>query len=156
MTLKESLSADPVRRMNLRTPVLVGESVSVREAIECMRAEKLGCAIMIDEHSRPVGMFTEGMLREKLASEPLVLDGPLAEHVARKFPWVSLDDPVEMVLDAMQANNTRFICVVDSERKVAGLTGQKGLMEYIAEYFPRQVVVQRSGGDEYTAQREGA
>jgi CBS domain-containing protein len=156
MPLRENLSSEPVRRMNLRTPVLVDESVSVRDAVNSMRAAQLGCAIMVDHERKPIGMFTEGMLRKKLASDTRFIDAPLGEHVARTFPWVALDDPVEMVLDAMRTNNTRFICVVDEQQKVAGLTGQKGLMEYISEHFPRQVVVQRVGGDEYAEQREGA
>lgn len=156
MSLQQNLSAEPVRRMNLRTPVLVRETASVRDAVNAMRGAHLGCAIAVDEQRKPVGMLTEGMLRKKLAGDTRIIDEPVAEHVARKFPWVRLDDPIEMVLDAMRTNNTRFICVVDEEQKVAGLTGQKGLMEYIAEHFPRQVVVQRVGGDEYAEQREGA
>jgi CBS domain-containing protein len=156
MSLKENLSTEPVRRLNLRTPVLVKETTTVREAIVAMRAAQLGCAIVTDGQNKPTGMLTEAILREKLARGREFLDEPIADHAARKFPWVSLDDPVELVLDAMRSNNTRFICVVDQEQKVAGLTGQKGLMEFIAECFPRQVVVQRVGGDEYAEQREGA
>ncbi len=156
MGLKENLQNDPVRRLNLRQPVVVGEAVLVADAIEEMRAAELGCTIVADDGGKPVGMFTEGMLREKLAADPSVVQQPMAEHMARKFPWVTLDDPIALVLDAMQANNTRFICVVDAEGKVSGLTGQKGLMEYIAEHFPRQVMVQRIDTNAYGAQREGA
>lgn len=156
MSLKENLATEPVRRMNLRTPVLVDETKAVREAVAAMRAAKLGCAIVIDSQRKPAGMLTEAVVREKLARGGAFLDEPVSAHMARTFPWVRLDDPVELVLDAMQTNNTRFICVVDEEQRVAGLTGQKGLMEYIAEHFPRQVVVQRVGGDEYTQEREGA
>lgn len=156
MSLKESLSNEPVRRMNLRTPVLVNETTTVRGAVSAMRAAQLGCAIVTDGEGRPAGMLTEAILREKLSRGREFLDEPVLEHAARKFPWVSLDDRVELVLDAMRNNNTRFICVVDDEQKVAGLTGQKGLMEFIAECFPRQVVVQRVGGDQYARQREGA
>lgn len=156
MSLQENLSTEPVRRLNLRTPVLVDEASTVRDVVQAMRKARLGCAILVDGQSRPVGMFTEAILRETLARGARFLDEPVCEHAARTFPWVRLDDPVELVLDAMRSNNTRFICVVDDEQKVAGLTGQKGLMEYISEHFPRQVVVQQVGGEHYTHEREGA
>ena len=39
---------------------------------------------------------------------------------------------------------------------VVGLTGQKGLMEYIADLFPQEVHVQRVGTKPFPATREGA
>lgn len=156
MSLQENLSSEPVRQLNLRAPAILVESASVRDAVAAMRAGRVGCTVIIDDQRKPVGMLTEAILREELARGAAFLDEPLSQHMARTFPWVSLDDPVELVLDAMRSNNTRFICVVDEHQQVAGLTGQKGLMEFIAEHFPRQVVVQQIGGDEYTHQREGA
>ena len=45
---------------------------------------------------------------------------------------------------------------VDDQGKLVGLTGQKGLMEYVAEHFPGEVMVQRVGEKPYTQSREGA
>ncbi len=56
----------------------------------------------------------------------------------------------------MKIKNVRFLCVVDEDRRVVGLTGQKGLMEYVADHFPRQVMVQRIGCTPFLATREGA
>ena len=56
----------------------------------------------------------------------------------------------------MQLKNLRFLCVVDENGQVAGLTGQRGLMEYVAEHFPGEVMVQRIGQPPYLSDREGA
>jgi hypothetical protein len=45
--------------------------------------------------------------------------------------------------------------VVDEEGKVTALAGQKSLMEYVAEHFPGQVMVQRIGCPP-CSEREGA
>ncbi|QDU40004.1 CBS domain protein [Maioricimonas rarisocia] len=155
MGLKENLANEPVRRLNLRPAVIVPPEAKIREGILAMRNAHLGCVIIAGEDHKPVGMFTEGILRQLLAENPAVIDEPIGDRAARTFPWVALDDSIQTVLDAMQANNTRFICVVDSEGRVCALTGQKGLMEYVAEHFPRQVMVQRVGTP-YARQREGA
>jgi len=156
MGLIENLRLDRVSGMHLRSPVVVPRGTTVRETIEAMRAGRLGCAIVVDEAGRPVGMFTEGQLRELLPRTTGLLDDVVDRHMADRFPTVSTTDAVEIVLDAMQTNNTRFVCVRDAEGRVAGLTGQKGLMEYVAEHFPREVMVQRVGSAAYPRKREGA
>ena len=156
MGLIENLKSDDVASMHLRSPVVVPCGSTVRETIEAMRVGRLGCAIVVDESGKPVGMFTESQLRELLPCTPGLLDDVVDLHMARRFPSVTTRDVVEIVLDAMQTNNTRFVCVQDSEGRLAGLTGQKGLMEYVAEHFPREVMVQRVGGAAYPKKREGA
>ena len=76
--------------------------------------------------------------------------------MAERVPWVKLSDPISDVMEAMQLKNTRILCVVDDKDRVVGLTGQRGLMEYVAEHFPGQVMVQRVGQTPYLADREGA
>ena len=155
MGLAEKFASIPVRELNLREMPTVDKGASVRDAIEVLRSAQLGCAAVM-EAGKPVGMFTESVLREAFAQNPGVIDEIVDSHMTVPFPKVYLDDSVDMVLAAMQANNTRFICVVDSEENVAGLTGQKGLMEFVAEEFPRQVLVQRISEVSTNSRREGA
>jgi CBS domain-containing protein len=68
---------------------------------------------------------------------------PIGEHMATTFDCVKESDPVGIVVDAMDAKNIRFVVVVDEQGKLAGLTGQKGLMEYVAEQFHREVGAHR-------------
>ena len=91
-----------------------------------------------------------------IAKGAAYLDDPVSMHTADRFPWVSSTDPVAQVLESMQVKNVRFLCVVDEAGRVTGVTGQKGLMEYIAEHFPNQVMVQRIGREAQMHQREGA
>ena len=76
--------------------------------------------------------------------------------MSRTSPQVSTSDSISRVLDAMEQSKTRFVVVVDGDGKVGGLTGQKGLMEYIAEYYPGEVMVQRVGTKPFSVKREGA
>lgn len=156
MGLKENLRSDPVSRLNLRDPVVASPKSSVREGIERMREHGLGCVIIVDDQHRPLGILNEGMLRQMLSVNPAVVDSPLGDYMNKAARWVRLTEPVVQVLRAMQNENTRFVGVVDDEGRLAGLTGQKGLMEYVAEHFPEQVTVQRIGQSTHFAQREGA
>ena len=156
MGLHENMQSDPVGRLALREPVTARAETSLRDAILLMREKKLGCVIVVDESRHPLGMFTESMLTQLLTQNPAAVGDPLIDHVAERWPWVAMTDKIVDVLEAMQTKNVRFLGVVDEDGCLVGLAGQKGLMEYVAEHFPGQVMVQRIGGKPYTSEREGA
>ncbi len=156
MGLFENMKTETVSRLNLRPPVLVTPDQKVRDVVKAMRERNLGCAILVDPDRKPVGMFTESMLTQIVANHPELLDEPVGEQAAEHWAQVSLSDPITSVLEALEIKNIRFLSVVDEEGRVAGLAGQKGLMEYIADHFPREVLVQRVGQKPYMVHREGA
>lgn len=156
MGLYENIRVEPVSRLALREPVVVGRDATVRDAITRMRLQKLGCAIVVDDERKPVGLFAESRLTRLLNTTPAAIYDPILEHADPKWPTVKLSDPISRVIAALEQENVRFLIVVDDQGRLAGLTGQKGLMEYVAEHFPRQVNVQRIGGSPYPAEREGA
>ncbi len=155
MGLKQNFANEPVSQLDIRKPVLAGPDDSVRSAIEHMRSANLGCVIVADEHRQPLGMFTESMVVQLLTRDGAALDQPIRLHMAEQWPKVKLSDRITFVLEAMEAKNVRFIGVLDDDGRVVGLTGQKGLMEYVADHFPQQVMVQRAGSRP-PQEREGA
>ena len=156
MGLYESMQSDPVSQLALRPALCCGMQETVRGSIEKMRAAALGCITIVDEEGHPKGVLTEAMLRHMLTESRDCLDQPIVDHMASAFPWVKLSDPVDMVLDGMEMRNIRFVIVLREDGTVAGVTGQKGLMEYVAEYFPGEVMVQRIGSTGHPNTREGA
>lgn len=133
--LKQRLETSLVKQMNLRPPVAINKTATVRDAVVAMRAAHLGCVVAVDDDNVAVGIFTEAMLRHALNESAAVLDAPLQEQMVARLPWVLPTDEVKMVLDAMEEHNIRFIAVLDEQRHVLGLTGQKTVMEFVAKSF---------------------
>ena len=156
MGLQDNMRNEPVRRLHLRAPVLAAPGETVRQAIVRMRDRQLGCVYVVDERGQPLGAFTESVLNQLLVADPDAIEDPLHKHMASDFSRVRLDDPIVLVLRAMQLDNARFVCVLDEQGRVTGLAGQKSLMEYIADHFPGQVMVQRVGCAPFIRHREGA
>lgn len=156
MGLQENLHSETVRELALREPVTVHPDTPVREVVEKMKARRLGCAIVVDAGHKPLGMFTESMLIERLSAGERELNTSVSDWMATQWPCVNEHDPIVDVLDAMRTRNVRFLCVVDDDGKLVGLTGQRGLLEYVADHFPSQVMVQRIGGTPHLRSREGA
>lgn len=156
MGLYENIKSDQVKDLDCRDPVVVSPDQSIRSVTQAMRDGKLGCAILVDEAGKPRGLFTESKLTALLAHNPDSLDDPVQQHVDESWPQVKISDPIVSVLDSLVNFNTRFMIVVDEEGKLVKLTGQRGLMEYIADHSPGQVTVQRIGQKPYLHEREGA
>ncbi len=156
MGLQENLLNEPVRQLALREAITTSPDLPLREVIQRMREKGLGCVLVVDAEAKPIGMFTEAMLRHLLVENRAALDHKVGQEMANIFPWVELTDPISTVLDAMQTKRHRFVAVVDADGKVAGLTGQKGVMEYIADHFPQHVLTQRAGAEPPLSEREGA
>ena len=74
MSLLENMQNEPVSRLALREPVVVKPSDSVRSAIEAMRRQDLGCAIVVDQGNKPVGILTEAAVTALVAHDPTAVD----------------------------------------------------------------------------------
>ena len=156
MGLRENILQEPVSRLPIREPVLVKATATVREAAAKMRAAHLGCAIVIDGRGKPIGKFTERKLMKVVLDDAGGLDQPVSDFMYPTGDPVPADAPIAAMVRIMQSKQLRFLTVVDKKGKAVGLTGQKGLMEYIAEHFPRQVKVQHTDDKLYMDEREGA
>lgn len=155
MGLYENMKNEQVRSLNLRDPVLAKPDDKLRDVVRAMRKHNLGCAILVDDARKPVGMFTESMLTRIVSTKPTAVSDPVGDYAADTWPQVQLTDPIDSVLEALEVKNVRFLSVIDDAGRIAGLTGQKGLMEYVADHFP-QVMVQRVGQSTSMKSREGA
>lgn len=157
MGLKENLQTETVSKLPCREAILVPPDMSVKQAAGILQSKKLGCAVVVDPEGKPIGVFTERTLIALLLQQPDNLDNiSVRDHLEAEWFCVHDNDPISAVLDLVQNRGARFVCELDAQGKAIGLTGQKGLSEYIADHFPAQVMVQRVGGQLGMENREGA
>jgi predicted transcriptional regulator len=156
MGLRQSIQNDTVADLAVRDLIKVKPTTPVRQVIAKMKKKRLGCAILVDGAGRPVGKFTERRLTMLLLDDARNLDQPVEKFSYARVDTVRLDDSITRLVQIMQKRKLRYLCVVDGKGKAVGLTGQKGLVEYIADHFPRQVKVQRLRPVLYMQETEGA
>jgi CBS domain-containing protein len=157
MGLREDIMNETVAQLPLRRAVIVSADSSVSDSITLMRDHKLGCVFIVDEQGRTTGKFTERQVL-KLVCDCVSMDEPVGKHMAPipEHGSVNLTDPVMKVLEGMRKTRLRFLCVVDDAGKIVSLAGQKSLMEYVTERFPRQIKVQMMTSKMHMSTREGA
>ncbi len=157
MGLREDITHETIADLHLRPILTAKPDVSVRQAIQMMRDEKLGCVYVIDDDGRPLGKFNERQVL-RLVHSCGSLDEPVGNYIVNvpSEGLLKLSDPISKLMNVMSTARLRFVCVVDDEGKVKALTGQRGLMEYITEHFPRLVKVQMMASKLHMNEREGA
>ena len=157
MGLIENIQKECVRDLPLREAIKIAPDLSVSEAVELMREKQLGCAVVVDDQDKPLGVFTERTVIDLLLEQPGDMGAiSVKDHLDPDYFCLCEDEPLTKLVEAIQDRGARFLCVTDADGHVIALTGQKGLSEYVADHFPRQVMVQRLGGKPGTEEREGA
>jgi CBS domain-containing protein len=156
MGLRENLWRHPISQLSLRKALTVSPAMPVRQAVELMRREKIGAVIAINEAGKPTGMFNEKLLIRLLAYRPEAADEPIGSHLSVRIVCLRRDEPIARLIDVMQKHSLRWVCVVDEEGRAVALTGLRGVMEYVIDYFPRLVKVQPIEAKLSMEHREGA
>ena len=156
MGLVQSLKKEKVMQLPLFEPLTMGPAVTVRQAIAKMRKAKLGSVVVVDSDNRVLGLFSERRLIKLVNAGQPFLDDPIEQHMATESIRVHHDATVSDVMETMQGKGVRFLVVVDDDDRVLGQTGQKSVIRYIAEHFPRSVTVQMLESKLYMDHREGA
>jgi CBS domain-containing protein len=149
------LECDRVGSLHLRRAIRVLPDTSVRHAIRLMKLHGIGCVFVTDANDCPQGIFTEAHLLRLLADSPDSIADPVSRHIARHVESIRESATIERLIDLMQSRDLRFVAVTDDAGRLIGVTGQKGLMEYVAEHYPSQVMVARTNACR-TFEREGA
>ena len=156
MTFRDDINQDTVSSLQLREAIVIQPETSVSDAVALMRTKSLGCAVIVDQDDTPRGFFTEQSLLVAILQHDSLDDRPVSGFVDPEFLTVQSSDPISRVWEAVRSKGSRFICVTDVEGNLLGVTGQRGIAEYVAEYFPQQVSVQRLGSTPWMQNREGA
>ena len=156
MGLKQDILSEPVSELELRPVLTASGDMTVREAVAKMRHARLGYMVLLDDQDRPVHMFTERMMIKILLEGRAALDRPLTDFYYKPADRIGRGEPIAKLIQMMHEGDLRFVCVVDEAGKCIGVTGQKGVMEYIADHFPRQVKVQTLEPRLFIKHREGA
>ena len=156
MGFRDDIQQDTISNLPIRDASAVPSDTPIRQAIQFMRDKSLGCVVIVDQAGVPTGIFTEQSLLDVLTKNVSLDERAVGDFCDSGFLAVGSDQPISRVWDAVERDGLRFICVTDGDGKFVGVTGQRGIAEYLAECFPQEVLVQRLGSTPWMQHREGA
>jgi len=155
MGLRKDIREQPVTELELRKVIRVAPTDTLRHAIDLMKKDQLGGVVVVDDDGKVVGQFTDRDLIGLFLDRPDPLDEPIGRHACEVQVRISPTDPIAVIVERMQERRARYGIVMDEASQPVGLTGLKGVVEYIADHFPRQVKVQMMKSKLHMDEREG-
>ncbi len=133
----------------LSEPHTVRASLSIHEAIDFMRKEKVDFLSVTDEHNTLVGVLTENDLIKIVkqdspslfaASETWVnhirkehVNAPIKEIMHTKFASISPEESIQTTFKIMHANNYKMLHVLDSKSKLLGIIRIRDVFKKLIE-----------------------
>ncbi len=138
-TIEDVLKETRIHQI-LRPKLVMGSpSMPVRDAISLMQAEKSGYVVIADEHSKPVGMFTEREVLMKALRKGVSLDAPVSQFMRTDVHTLSKTDTVGDALQAMHDFSIRHVPLVDEFGQISGILSIRTIVTFLAELFPTGV-----------------
>jgi CBS domain-containing protein len=127
---------DSVSQMETDDYVCIAPTTPLRQAIESMKQDEGGCAIVCAADGSVVGIFTERDLLTKIVGQEIDLDAPVSNWmspvVATLTPAATIGEAVAM----MNQKGYRNIPLV-KDGKLAGSISVFDVIGYLAESYPK-------------------
>lgn len=139
MTIEEALRKERLRSLPLSNSKCVRLETSLRETLDVMRAERVGCVLVCDGE-RLVGIFTERDVLFKLLGRPVDMKDPVERYMTPDPAVLRTGDTLGDAISLMTEKGYRHIPLVDRRGRRVGLIAAHDIVHYIAEHFPVEVV----------------
>jgi len=120
-----------------RSVLAVDSSVAASEAAKMMEDAGVG-ALVITEHSLPVGIVTERDFAVKVAAHAYPLDTPVRRIMSSPLIVVNRDESVWVAADLMVGRGVRKLPVADGDR-IVGMITKTDLIRQISTCEEEQV-----------------
>jgi len=138
--LESALANDTLTDVVKQLPLVVGPETSLAGVIRRMQEEHRGCALVVDA-GKLVGIFTERDLLMRVAGHALDYESTAVDACMTPDPVVlPADSTVAFALHVMVLEGFRHIPVVDEARKPVAVVSMRDLIEYLSEFFNREIL----------------
>lgn len=154
MSLARNLKVESVSRLNPRAPVQIEADRPVSEAVALMRAENVGC-LMVMRGGQLAGVFTERDLMTRVLAAGRPLSTPVADGMTPDPVTVRLKDPISLAVKRMVQGGYRHLPVRDAQDRPVGVLSVRRIVHYLVEHFPATVYNQPPDPSAVPQQPEG-
>ncbi len=146
----------PIRSLQLPAPIVVQRGTSVSEAVRQMQERHIGCVLVVQKGVLD-GIFTERDILMKIVGAGKDLSKTKVEEVMTPNPAaLQIDDMIAFALNYMHIGGYRHVPVVDEQERPVAVVSVKDIVDYLADYFPQELLTLPPRPLRTTSAREGA
>ena len=132
--LEKGLLKDRIEVLKPRPPIAVRPETPVGEVLQQMVAQRLGCATIIDDDRRLLGIFTERDALMRLNVDAAKFkDKPISSVMTENTATLRARDKIAYALHRMDVGGFRHVPIVDDDGRLLGVISIRGILAYLTE-----------------------
>ena len=136
---KATFWSEPIGKVDLQKPAVVKSGTSIINAVKEMKYNQIGCVLVRDAKKKLIGILSNGDLMHEFVGSTLSGDTPV-DTIMTKDPFsASPDLTVQEALEIFDSNKFRHVPIL-SGNTVKGILSVRGLMTFISEHLPLEVM----------------
>ena len=144
--LEGALLNDTVRLLAPSEPLRLTSEHSVARAIQMMVQSRRAAVVIVDEHDKLIGIFTErDVLTRVMGAGRVARDTLLREVMTAEPETLRPDDRICYAINRMHAGGFRSLPLVDDAHRPIGIITVNDVVRWLAEIFPEAVLNLRPG-----------
>ena len=136
---KETFWSEPIGKVDLQHPAVVSKGTTIIDAVKEMKYNQIGCVLVIDADQTIIGLLSNGDLMHEYVGSTLPGDTPV-ETIMTKDPFIASPElTVQEALEIFHSEPFRHMPILNGE-KIEGILSIRGLMAFIGEHLPIEVM----------------
>jgi CBS domain-containing protein len=154
--LQSAIGSDALGEIIQQTPLTVNAGASLAVAISRMQEEHRGYVAILEE-GKLVGIFTERDVLLRVAGRQLALDQTVVDAYMTRDPiTLPADASIAHAVNLMVLEGFRHIPLVNDAGQLVAVASMRNLMEYLSDFFARDVLNLPPSARSTYRNREGA
>ena len=130
---------DSVTLLETKDFVCIRPDTPLSEAIERMKKDEGGCAIVCNEDGSVTGIFTERDLLNKIVGEQVDMNSPVSNYMSSTVQTLTTDATIGDAVRLMDEKSYRNIPLV-KDGQLIGSISVFDLITYLAESYPKETM----------------
>jgi CBS domain-containing protein len=130
---------DSVTLLETKDFVCIRPDTSLSEAINQMKRDEGGCAIVCNEDGSVAGIFTERDLLNKIVGQQVDMNSPVSNFMSSTVQTLTPDATIGDAVRAMDEKSYRNIPLV-KDGHLIGSISVFDLITYLAESYPKETM----------------
>jgi CBS domain-containing protein len=129
--VERSLMEDQVGVLDIQPPTTVLPATTVRQAIATMLERNVGALLVVDDHGKLIGIFSERDLLKKVAGiHVLYADMPVRSFMTSKPVTLARTDTLAFALCKMDGGGYRHVPVLEKGKPI-GVVSVRDMLRHI-------------------------
>ncbi len=138
--LDHRMLREPIRTLQMRPAVSVPRGTALADAIRQMQQHRVGY-VMVVEGGRLAGILTERDILYKVLGTNQDMNKVLVDAVMTRDPEaLTPEDAIVYAFQKMSVGGFRHVPLVDAQRRPVGMLSVKDVVDWVAEFFPQEVL----------------